>query len=85
MSDQFPLAEENKNIHLFIDPDSNGIVLRGITVQRKEIQAKESLKVFQSDIDLWCSPMAKEYLLVHPGELEVDLTRRIFGSRLTEI
>jgi len=85
MSDQFPLAEENKNIQLFIDPDGNGIVVRGIAVQRQEIQAKESLKVFQSDIDLWCSPMTKEYFLVHPGEFEVDLTRRIFGSKLTEI
>ena len=85
MSDQFPLAEENKNIQLFIDPDGNGIVVRGIAVQRQEIQAKESLKVFQSDIDLWCSPMTEEYFLVHPGEFEVDLTRRIFGSKLTEI
>jgi hypothetical protein len=85
MSDQFPLAEEDKNIHLFVNPDGNGIILRGITVQRKEVQAKESLKVFQRDMDLWCSPMTKEYLLVHPGELEVDLTRRIFGARLTEI
>jgi len=69
MSDQFPVAEESKNIHLFVNPDGNGIAFRGITVQRKEIDAKESLKALQSDIDLWTSPLTKEYLLVHPSEL----------------
>lgn len=85
MSHQFPLAKENKNIYLFIYPDGNGVALGGITVQGKEIQAEESLKVFQGDIDLRCPPMTQEYLLVHPGELEVDLTRLIFGPRFTEI